>query len=576
LEPDEYHRDVIRHSLALRGLLLVAACGAGLTAQGRAPAGGPLRFVDAAVETGLTLLNVHGGPAKDYIVETNGNGAAWFDYDADGDLDALIVNGSTLEQMRAGGSPMAALYRNDGRGRFEDVTAVAGLDARGWGMGVCVADTDGDGARDVYLTAFGPNRMLRNRGDGTFLDVTRAAGVGDARWSTGCAFGDYDRDGDLDLYVANYLTFDESSIPAPGTLPTCRFGTLPVMCGPRGLPGEADVLYRNEGNGTFTDVTREAGIADPGHYGFGVLFSDLDGDGWLDIFVANDSVPNLFFRNGRDGTFAEEALLVGLALSGDGRAQAGMGADIGDYNGDGRLDLVVTNFSDDYDTLYENSGDGFFTDVSHAVGLGIPTFPALAWGVGLVDFDNDGRLDLFAANGHVHPAADRSGQGTTYLQRDQVFRNLGAGRFEDVSASAGPGLTPERSSRGAAFGDYDDDGDIDVLVVNMNDRPTLLRNDTAASGHWINVRLEGTGPNRDAIGARVLVEAGGRTHVGEVRAGGSYLSHNDTRVHVGLGVATTVERLEVRWPDGTVATARDLPSDRFYVAREGAGVEQVP
>jgi hypothetical protein len=239
------------------------------------------------------------------------------------------------------------------------------------------------------------------------------------------------------------------------------------MCGPRGLPGESDVLYRNEGNGTFTDVTREAGIADPGHYGFGVLFSDLDGDGWLDIFVANDSVPNLFFRNGRDGTFAEEALLVGLALSGDGRAQAGMGADIGDYNGDGRLDLVVTNFSDDYDTLYENSGDGFFTDVSHAVGLGIQTFPALSWGVGLVDFDNDGRLDLFAANGHVHPAADRSGQGTTYLQRDQVFRNLGTGRFEDVSASAGPGLTPERSSRGAAFGDYDDDGDIDVLVVRV-------------------------------------------------------------------------------------------------------------
>jgi len=556
-------------------LLFAAACGTALTAQGRSPDAGGIRFVDAAAESGLTLLNVHGGADKDYIVDTNGNGAAWFDYDADGDLDLLIVNGSTRERMPAGGSPMAALYRQDG-GRFVDVTAAAGLDVTGWGMGVCVADVDGDGARDVYLTAFGPNRLLRNRGDGTFVDVTGAARVGDSRWSMGCAFGDYDRDGDLDLYVANYLTFDESSIPAPGTLPTCRFGTLPVMCGPLGLPGEPDVLYRNEGDGTFTDVSGEAGIVDPGHFGFGVLFSDLDDDGWLDIFVADDSVPNLFFRNQRDGTFAEEALLVGLAGSGDGRAQAGMGVDAGDYNGDGRLDLIVTNFSDDYDTLYENSGDGFFTDVSHAVGLGIQTFPYLAWGVGLQDFDNDGRLDLFAANGHVHPAADRSGQGTTYLQRDQVFRNLGTGRFEDVSASAGPGLALERSSRGAAFADYDDDGDVDVLVVNMNDRPTLLRNDTQGAGHWLTVRLEGTGRNRDGIGARVSIEAGGRTQVAEVRAGGSYLSHNDTRVHAGLGSAEAVERLEIRWPDGAVEVARDLAADRFYLARQGRGITSIP
>jgi len=560
------------HGVSPRACLLIAACGAALGAQGRTPATGPIRFVDVAAEAGLTLVNVHGDAAKDYILDTNGNGAAWFDYDGDGDLDALIVNGSTRERMRAGGSPMAALYRGDGRGRFEDVTAIAGLDVRGWGMGVCVADVDGDGLRDVYLTAFGPNRLLRNRGDGTFADVTDTAGVGDTRWSTNCAFGDYDRDGDLDLYVANYVAFDEATIPAPGTLPTCRFGTLPVMCGPRGLPGEPDVLYRNEGDGTFTDVTEEAGIDDPGRYGFGVLFSDLDGDAWLDIFVADDSVPNLFFRNQRDGTFVEEALLTGLALSGDGRAQAGMGADAGDYNGDGRLDLLVTNFSDDYNTLYENSGEGFFTDVSNAVGLGLTTFPFLAWGVGLRDFDNDGWLDVFTANGHVHPAADRSGLGTTYLQREQLFRNLGTGRFEDVGALAGPGLAGERSSRGAAFGDYDDDGDIDVLVVHMDDRPSLLRNDTPLAGHWIALGLEGTVGNRDAIGARVSVEAAGRIHVSEVRSGGSYLSHNDTRVHVGLGDATEVERVEIRWPDGTVETLSGLAVDEFYSVRQGGGV----
>ena len=575
LERDAIIRCVRHGQHLLKTLFLAAALGAVLTAQSRGSrpisAETRIRLVDVAAQAGLTLLNVHGDAAKDYIVDTNGNGAGWFDYDNDGDLDALLVNGSTRVNLEKGGDPLVALYRND-KGRFVDVTAAAGLGTRGWGMGVCIADYDNDGFQDVYVTAFGPNVLLRNRGNGTFLNVTPRAGVGDPRWSTGCAFGDYDRDGDLDLYVANYLTFDEAKVPTPGALPTCRFGTLPVMCGPRGLPGQPDALYRNNGDGTFADVTAQAGITDPGYYGFGVLFSDLDGDGWPDIFVANDSVSNLFFRNRGNGTFSEEALVAGLALSGEGRAQAGMGVDAGDYNGDGHLDLVVTNFSDDYNTLYENSGRGFFTDVSHAAGIAVASFPYLGWGVGLVDFDHDGFLDLFTANGHVHPAADRSGLGTTYLQRKQLFRNLGTKRFEDVTGSAGGGLLLEKSSRGAAFGDYDNDGDIDVLVINMNDRPTLLRNDTTGGGHWVTIRLAGAKSNRDGVGARVRIQTGGRTQIAEVRSGGSYLSHNDGRAHFGLGAAARVERIEIRWPSGVVDTATQLRADRFYLAREGQSI----
>lgn len=547
----------------------ILALGVALAAQPAAP---PLRLVDVAAASGLTLLNVHGSATRDYIVDTNGNGAAWIDMDNDNDLDALIVNGSSRDRIAAGGDPMAALYRNDGNGRFTDVTATSGLTRRGWGMGVCVADYDNDGFDDAYLTAFGADALYRNVGAGRFTDVTRAAGLGDVRWSTGCAFGDYDRDGDVDLYVANYLTFDDKTTPPPGSRPNCRYGTLPVMCGPRGLPGEADILYRNDGNGRFTDVTRQAGIADPGHYGFGVLFSDLNGDDWPDILVANDSVPNLFFRNRHDGTFVEEGLLSGLAVSGDGREQAGMGVDAGDYNGDGRLDVIVTNFSEDYNTLYENSGNGLFRDVTHAAGLGTIPLPFLGWGVGLVDVDNDGRLDLFVANGHIHPAADRSGLGTRFLQRKLLFMNTGNGRFRHATDEVGGGLLVEKSSRGAAFGDYDNDGDVDVLIVNLSDRPTLLRNDVTAKPHWITVRLTGTKSNRDGIGARVQIRAAGRTQSAEVRSGGSYLSHNDMRAHFGLGAAAVVDSVEIRWPSGVVDTAKGLATDRFYVADEGRGV----
>ena len=549
----------------------------GLAAQAPAPRAvlAPIRLTDVAAQAGLTLLNIHGAPGRDYIVDTNGNGAAWFDFDNDNDLDAAIVGGSTLENLAKGGDPLVTLYQNEGNGRFRDVTARSGLTTRGWGMGACVADVDNDGFQDLYVTAFGPNALFHNNGNGRFRDVTAAAGVGNERWGMNCAFGDYDRDGDVDLYVANYVRFDIQASVKPGEPSSCRYQGLDVFCGPAGLPGEPDVLYRNNGDGTFADVSARSGASDPDGYGFGVLFSDLNDDGWPDLFVANDSVPSLFFRNNQDGTFTEVGLASGVALSGDGRAQAAMGVDAGDYDGDSDLDLIVTTFAGDYNTLFENGGRGVFTDVTHLVGLGVAALPYLGWGVGFVDLDNDGLLDILTANGHVYPSIDRQGRGTSFRQRKQLFRNLGNKRFRDVTTEVGGGLLVELSSRGAAFGDYDNDGDVDVLVINLNDRPTLLRNDTSGAGHWVTIRLVGTKSNRDGIGARVRVLAGGRAHVAEVRSGGSYLSHNDLRVHVGLGAAALVDRVEIRWPSGVVDAAKSLQVDRFYIAREGEGVVAV-
>jgi enediyne biosynthesis protein E4 len=535
----------------------------------------PVALTDVSAASGLALVNVSGGPAKDYIVDANGNGAALFDFDTDGDLDALLVNGSTRERLSKGGDPMVALYRNDGKGRFEDVTAMSGFTRTGWGAGVCVADVDNDGFEDVYVTAFGPDVLWRNSGRGTFEDVTTKARLGDPRWSTGCAFNDYDHDGFVDLYVANYVRFDATSVPARAATANCRFMATDVFCGPSRLPGDDDVLYRNNGDGTFADVTSRAGIADPGAYGFGVVFADLTADGWPDIYVANDSVPNLFFRNTGKGTFVEEGLPAGVAVSGDGRPQAGMGVDAGDYNGDGLPDLVVTNFSHDHNTLYENGPPGVFTDRSYAAGVAATAGPFLGWGVKLVDLDNDGRLDLFIANGHVYPDVDGRGLGTSYRQRKQVFLNDGR-RFRDATAAIGGGLLLEQSSRGAAFGDIDNDGDIDVLVVNMNDRPTLLRNDSPRTHHWLTLRLTGGPSNRSGLGARVTVDAGGRRQLFEVRADGSYLSHSDSRIHAGLGPATRAARVEIRWPSGTVETAANLAGDRFYLANEGAGIRPAP
>ena len=572
--PGRSHASPFAQVTSLQAPANVVLCQAvlfGLLAVSPQAADTVIRLVDVAEQAGITLLNICGGSSKDYIVEVNGNGAAFFDYDNDGDMDALIVNGSTLPNLKHGGDPMVALFRNDGKGRFADVTPASGLTARGWGMGTCVADYDNDGFQDLYVTAFGPNVLVHNNGNGTFTDVTAHAGVGDPRWSTNCAFADYDRDGDLDLYVANYLAFSESTVPKRGASSTCQYMGIDVMCGPRDLAGEPDVLYRNNGNGTFTDVTSAAGITDPGHYGFGVIFSDLNDDGWPDIFVANDSVPNLLFRNNRNGTFSEIGLASGLALSGDGKAQAGMGADAADYDGDGRLDVFVTNFSQDYNTLYQNSAEGFFSDVSHRAGVAIPSIPYLGWGAGFADFDNDGLLDIFVANGHVYPEIDRFGRGTKYLQRKQLFRNQGKGRFSDVSGDGGAGLLIERSSRGAAFGDFDNDGDVDVLVINMNDRPTLLRNDTESGNNWLVLKLVGKSQNRDAIGARVWLEQEGPVQVAEVRSGGSYLSHNDMRVRFGLGRVAKTPPVRVRWPDGALERFEGLPPNAIHVLRQGQG-----
>ncbi len=525
-------------------------------------------FKDVAASLGLTLMNISGEGKNDYIIEANGNGAAFFDYDNDGDLDVLITNGSTLKHFANGGDPIVTLYENVG-GRFRDVTAQAHLDKRGWASGVCVADYDNDGYQDFYVTAYGGSFLFHNKGDGTFEERAALAGTADRRWGTNCAFGDYDRDGYVDLYVANYLTFDEKAVARRGSDVCVYMGKLKVFCGPKGLKGEPDVLYRNNGDGTFTDVTVKAGIKDPGYYGFGVVFSDFDNDGWPDIFVANDSVPNLLFHNKRDGTFEEIGLISGASLNLFGKAQAGMGVAVGDYDGDGNFDIYITTFAEDTNTLFRNLGRMSFLDVTAESGAARASRANLGWGTAFADFDNDGWPDLFVANGHVYPDVDQLNETSRYLQPKELYRNLGNGRFAEVSATTGGDLSIPRPARGAAFGDYDNDGDIDVLVINMNLPPNLYRNDGGNRNSWIGFRLVGTSSNRDAIGARVEIEAGGRKQVDEVRSGGSYLSHSDMRVHFGLGSADRVDKVRVQWPSGKIETLTNVNARQYLMIREG-------
>jgi hypothetical protein len=528
-------------------------------------------YVDVAAQAGVTARNVCGAAdRKRYAVEATGSGCAFFDYDGDGLLDILLVSGSTVESYVRGGDPLAVLYRNEGGGRFTDATARAGLTRRGWGMGVSVADVDNDGREDLYLTALGGNVLYRNNGDGSFTDVTERAGVKDGGWSTGSAFGDYDSDGFVDLFVTHYLQVDMKNLPEHGSAVYCRYRSIPVHCGPKGLPGETGRLYHNNGNGTFTDVSARAGIvADRRFYGFTVIWTDYNEDGRPDIFVANDSTPNLLYRNNGDGTFTDVALEAGVAVSEDGREQASMGADFGDYDGDGRLDLFVTNFSDDYSTLYHHEPNHTFTDVSTRAGIGTATWNYLKWGTAFLDFDNDGLPDLFSANGHIYPEVDGYSFGTRYRERSQVLRNLGGGRFEDLGARAGPGLARAHSSRGAAFGDYDNDGDTDVLVVNLNEPPSLLENRGGNRRHWIGFLTEGARANRDGIGSRIRVRGGGRLWTGEVQSGGSYISQNDRRVRFGLGGLAAAEEVEVRWPGGQVQRFENLAADRYYLLTQG-------
>ncbi len=520
-----------------------------------------VQFVDRAADAGLTQRNVS-GTDQSYIVEGMMGGAAFFDYDRDGDVDLYVANGSSFAGFAAGEHPANQLYRNEGD-RFTDVTIAADVGDTSWSMGCAVADYDNDGHSDLYVTNFGRNILYRNAGAGRFADVTVETGVGDMGWGTGASFGDYDRDGDVDLYVANYVDFSldyESPIP-------CLWKNVKVYCGPVGLLPAADVFYRNNGDGTFSEWTQQAGLEGEKFYGMSALFGDYDNDGWPDLFVANDSTPNLLFRNLRAGRFAEEALMAGVAYSGEGVTQGCMGAAWGDYDNDGLFDLFVTNFADEYNALYKNEGGGFFADVSFAAGIGAAPAELVSWGTGFFDYDNDGDRDLFVANGHTYPQADLPRVNSSYEQANSLFENRD-GRLVEVSAGAGPGFALRRVSRGTSFADYDGDGDIDLFVLNLNGPPTLLRNDGDHDNHYLLVRTVGTKSNRDGIGARVIISVGGQTQHAEVQSGGSYLSHNDLRLHFGLGKAERVDRLEVRWPSGAVQVLSDIAVDQVLTVVE--------
>ncbi len=530
-------------------------------------------FTDVAQKAGLTAPIVFGGKdTKKYIIETTGTGAAIFDYDNDGWPDIFLVNGTTLEGFSAGQAPTNHLYRNNHDGTFSDVTVKAGLNATGWGQGVCVGDYDNDGWEDLYVTYYGKNRLFHNQ-SGVFTEIAEKAGIAGSgkAWGTGCAWVDYDRDGHLDLMIANYVDFDLATAPTPGERPSCVWKGVPVMCGPRGLPGAKNILYHSRGDGTFEDVTTKAHIDQTdGHYAFSVSTLDYNDDGWPDIYVACDSTPSILYRNNRDGTFTDVAVVSGAAFNEDGREQAGMGATIGDYNGDGRPDIFKTNFSDDTSTLYRNNGDGTFDDVTSAAGLGLYT-KYLGWGTMFLDFDNDGWPDLLLVNGHVYPEVDKNNLGSNYEEPRILYHNLGKGTFADISASAGPGVTMHASSRGLAVGDLWNDGRISAVITNLNAAPSLLVNQVRNFNHWIAIRTVGTKSNRDGIGARISVKAGARTLVDEVRSGSSYNSSSDMRVHFGLGSATKVDSIQIRWPSGLLERFDNLPADSIQTLKEGSG-----
>ena len=531
-------------------------------------------FVDQAAQAGLNAKNTFGGvDTKKYILETTGTGVAIFDYDNDGWPDIFIVNGTTLEGSCAGPAPSNHLYRNNHDGTFTDVTEQAGLVHTGWGQGVCAGDYDNDGNRDLYVTYYGKNVLYHNNGNGTFTDVSEkahVAGTGNA-WSTGCSFVDYDRDGKLDLFVATYVDFDVKTAPAPGERASCIWKGVPVMCGPRGLPWSKNILYHNNGDGTFEDVTAKAKIDQTnGHYGFSVSTFDYDDDGWPDIYVACDSTASVLYHNNRDGTFTDVAVTAGAAFNEDGKEQAGMGSTIGDYNGDGRLDIFKTNFSDDTATLYRNNGDNTFDDVTFAAGLGLHT-RYLGWGTMFIDVDNDGWLDLLLVNGHVYPEVDSQHLGSDYREPRILYHNKGDGTFEDISAHSGPGITTASSGRGLAIGDLWNDGRLSAVISNMSAPPSLLVNQVHSANHWIAFKFIGTRSNRDGIGAKIQVKAGERILVDEVRSGSSYISNNDIRVHFGLGVANKLDRVEVRWPSGLTESFANLRVDSIIILKEGSG-----
>jgi enediyne biosynthesis protein E4 len=539
-----------------------------------APSGRPFyaHLVDVASAAGLKHPVIYGGvESKKYILEATGCGCAFLDYDNDGWIDIFLLSGTRLT-----GDPPGAtnrLYKNNRDGTFTEVTDKAGLRAVGWASGVCIGDYNNDGFEDIFCTYFGQNRLYRNNGDGTFTEVTRAAGLWNQqpRWGAGCSFLDYDRDGHLDLFVSNYLEFSFDHAPVPGENVNCNWKGVAVECGPRGLPTGRHSLYHNNGDGTFTDVSEKAGIAKAtGSYGMTVVAADLDEDGWTDIFVACDSTPSLLFMNNHDGTFREEGVLRGVALSDDGMEQAGMGVGVGDYDLDGHLDLFKTHFAEDANGLYHNDGKGNFDDMTRPSRVAVDT-RYICWGAGMVDLDNDGYPDLFMVTGNVYPEVERKLPEFPNKTPRAVFRNLGNRTFEELGSEAGPGVAEAHCSRGCAFGDFDNDGDLDILIVNLNEPPSLLRNDMQQKENWIKIKLEGVQSNRSAIGARVLARYGGKVQAQAVLSQSSFYSCNDSRLHFGLGGFASVD-LEVYWPNGRREQFKGLAANRLITLREGVGI----
>ena len=540
-----------------------------------------VQFVNVAREAGLRTKTIYGSEKRNrYLMETTGCGAAFFDYDQDGWLDIFLVNGSRFEGgWTAANAPVSRLYKNNRDGTFQDVTMQAGIARTGWGAGCCVGDFDNDGYDDLFVSYWGDCSLWKNLGNGKFVDVAAKAGVttrttGAARRNnTGCAFVDYDKDGHLDLFVSNYLEFDPKTAPLPESGP-CRYKGLLVACGPPGLRGGKNILFHNNGDGTFTDVSEKAGILKtPGTFGLGVAVFDFDNDGWPDIYVANDSTSSALYRNNHDGTFQDIAIEAGVAYSADGKPQAGMGVSVADYDCDGNFDLVKTNFAGDTTSLYRNLGSGMFDDQTFQAGLGkITRF--LGWGIAFVDYDNDGWADIVQCNGHVYPEVGETLTESGYRQRKVVYRNLRNGKFQEVSEQMGPGIMEAVTGRGMAVGDFDNDGDLDLLVNCVNDVPQLLRCDSRLRNHWIKVKTVGTKSNRTGIGARIYCTThdAGQPHkqMDEVRSGGSYLSQSDLRVHFGLGEATSAD-LEVRWPSGVVDRLGGVAADRVVTVVEGLG-----
>lgn len=556
-------------------LAVVFICGA-VTAQStnHNPASSFPQFTDIAAQAGLTQPIIYGGvDSKKYIIETNGCGVAFYDYDNDGWLDILTLNGSRLDGFAKGQEPTNRLYQNNRNGTFTDVTDQAGLRHSGWASGLCIGDYDNDGHDDLFITYWGQNVLYHNNGNGTLTDVTSKAKLAftGMRWGSGCSFVDYDNDGKLDLFVSNYLTFDLQTAPEPGKGANCLWKGIAVNCGPKGMPYARNWLYRNNGDGTFTDVSAQSGISKVSErYPMSTVAADFNEDGWTDIYVACDSTASILYRNNHDGTFTDIALESGTAYNEDGNPQAGMGLGIGDYDGDGRLDIFKTHFADDTSVLYRNMGRWLFADSSFAAGFG-KTIRYVCWGAGMPDLDNDTWPDILFVTGNVYPEVERHFKQYPHRSPRLVWRNTGNGRFENVSETSGSGITTPHSSRGCAFGDFDNDGDLDVLVMNMNEPPSLLRNEYAGKSHWLKVKLTGVKANRTGLGARVVVTAGGHKQAQAVLSQSSYYSHDDMRLHYGLGNNTKAERIEVFWPGGQMDVFENVQADQILKIKEGTG-----